>query len=105
LSLPTEAALAKVALEHAAFFQPPGKDQPMVNRGYKNEIEAFAFAIRNPDYKIRCDGRVALADAVMALTANVAMRSKKPTSFQDSWYDPASEETPDSEIAALAKRG
>lgn len=104
LSLPTEAALAKVALEHGAFFTPVGKKESMVNRGYKNEIEAFAFAIRNPDFKIRCDGRVALADAVMALTANVAMRNRAPIDFKDAWYDPASEEAPDAEIAALANR-
>lgn len=104
LSLPTEAAIAKVALEHAAYFQPPGKKELMVNRGYKNELEAFAFAIRNPEYKIRCDGRVALADTVMALTANVAMRKQEPVIFQDSWYDPASEDAPDTQASAVAKR-
>lgn len=67
-----------------------------VSRGYKEEMEHFAYAIRNPGAKVRCDGRVALADAVMALTSNIAMRTKKRIEFKDAWYDPASDECPES---------
>ncbi|MGL4461110.1 MAG: Gfo/Idh/MocA family protein, partial [Planctomycetia bacterium] len=101
----SDAALAKVALQQATWFQPPGAEKPMVNRGYWNEMEAFAYAIRNPEYKVRCDGRVALADAVMALTTNVAMRTKQRISFKKEWYDPASDEVPDGKpMPAIAAR-
>ena len=69
-----------------------------VSRGYKEELEHFAFCIRHPDdpaAKVRCDGRVALADAVMALTANVAMRAGQRIEFKETWYDPSSKEVPD----------
>jgi predicted dehydrogenase len=72
-----------------------------VSRGYKEEMEHFAFCIRHPDpeNKVRCDGRVALADAVMALTANQAMRTGTRIEFKDSWYDPNSDDVPDAKPA------
>lgn len=71
--------------------------QAAPSRGYKEELEHFAFCIRHPDpaNKVRCDGRVALADAVMALTANQAMRTRTRIEFQDTWYDPQSPDVPD----------
>jgi hypothetical protein len=76
---------------------PAGETAPFSNRGYHEEIEAFADAVRNPDRKVRCDGRVALADTVMALTANVAMQERKyeRVEFQPTWYDPYSPAVPD----------
>lgn len=93
--LPTGAALAKVVLEKDSWFTPAGMTNRMTNRGYKEELAAFAYAIRNPDYKVRCDGRVALADAVMALASNVAMQEKTKLKFDDAWYDPNSDAVPD----------
>jgi predicted dehydrogenase len=98
-----EAGLAKAAYEKLVYFSPPGATDATVNRGYFTELEAFAFAIRNPEYKVRCSGRVALADAVMALSANVSMRSKQPILFKTEWYDPASAEVPETAAAAVAK--
>lgn len=105
-SLPPEAALAEVALRKSAWFTPKGANAAMGNRGYHEEMEAFAHAVRNPGATVRCDGRVALADAVMALTANVAMRSRQRITFQKEWYDPAKRETPDhAKNGALAGAG
>lgn len=74
-----------------------------VSRGYKEELEHFAFCIRHPDpeNKVRCDGRVALSDAVMALAANQAMRTRQRIVFQDGWYDPQSEDVPDAHPGAV----
>lgn len=103
-ALTDPAALAKVAIEKASKFTPNGAPAPMVNRGYREEMEAFAHAIRNPGTEVRCSGRVALADAVMALTANVAMRQRDKIDFQASWYDPAAEAVPDGKSSTpLAK--
>lgn len=100
-----EAALAELALERASSFVPAGGKAPMSNRGYREELEAFAHAVRNPGAKVRCDGRTALADAVMALSANVAMRSKARVIFKDSWYDPSSADAPDPRPNGSLARG
>ncbi|QDU59557.1 Glucose--fructose oxidoreductase precursor [Planctomycetes bacterium Pan216] len=73
------------------------KSTAKVSRGYKEELEHFAFCIRHPDpaNQVRCDGLVALHDAVIALSANQAIRSGKRLEFQDAWFDPSSPETPD----------
>jgi predicted dehydrogenase len=46
-----------------------------VSRGYQEEIEHWAWCIKNPapDHKPKCYPKVALADAVIALTSNIAM--------------------------------
>lgn len=68
-----------------------------ISRGYREELEDFAFCVRqwDPDlgYKKeqrlpRCHGKVALVDAVIALTANRAMRSHQRIEFQKDWFDP-----------------
>jgi predicted dehydrogenase len=100
-TLTPDGTLAQTALGRASWFVPPGESAPFSNRGYREEIEAFADAVRNPGRKVRCDGRVALADSVMALTANVAMaeRRNERVEFQAAWYDPASSEVPDAKRA------
>ena len=72
-----------------------------VSRGYTEEIEHFAWCIRNnaPDAP-RCKAEVALGDAVIALTSNVAIdRSLNGqggfVQFKEEWYDINSDETPD----------
>ena len=95
-SLVPDAALALDALEHAAWFEPVNIDRRYPRRGYKEEMEAFAYAVRSDgEYKVRCGAKVALADAVMALTSNVAAASHKLIEFQPEWYDAASNAVPD----------
>jgi hypothetical protein len=96
-NLSPDGVLADAALGRASWFVPPGESAPFSNRGYHEEIEAFADAVRNPGKQVRCDGRVALADTVMALAANVAMAERKNErmEFNPKWYDPAASEVPD----------
>jgi len=72
-----------------------------VSRGYTEEIEHWAWCIRNqaPDQP-RCRPEVALGDAVIALTANVAIDRAMAgkggyVAFREEWYDMHSDETPD----------
>jgi predicted dehydrogenase len=74
------------------------------SRGYREELEHFAFCIRHgnqsayhddPDHKPRCRGEVALADAVIALTSNIAMREKRRIEFQPNWFDWQSPDVPE----------
>lgn len=68
-----------------------------VSRGYKEEIEHWAWCIRNPDPKNKphCTPTVALGDAVIALTANQAIAKQTRIEFKPEWFDPASDETSD----------
>jgi len=73
-----------------------------VSRGYTEEIEHWAWCIRNPDpeNKPKCYPEVAMADAVIALTTNVAMSHNARgeagfVKFKDSWFERDSDETPD----------
>src|SRR5690606_5359940 len=75
--------------------QSTGQD---VSRGYREELEHFAFCIRNPGHRVRCDGKVGLADAVMALTTNLALRSGRRIEFKPEWFDPSSDSTPEQEV-------
>ncbi len=62
------------------------------SRGYREELEHFAFCVRHgnasnyyddKDHLPRCRGEVALADAVIALTSNLAMRQKRRIEFDE----------------------
>jgi predicted dehydrogenase len=70
------------------------------SRGYTEEMEHWAWCIRNPapENQPRCKPEVALADAVIAMVSNIALAN--PTSqprieFQQEWFDIASDETPE----------
>src|SRR5205807_10390698 len=68
-----------------------------VSRGYREEMEHFAYCIRRWDKNVswrkeggkyvqelpRCHGEVAMADAILALTANMAMDRKVWIPFDD----------------------
>jgi predicted dehydrogenase len=76
--------------------------QGPVSRGYTEEIEHFAWCIRNPDPANvpRCRAEIALGDAVIALATNVAIKSGQQgkgghVKFDEKWYDIYSDETPD----------
>src|SRR5438128_1763067 len=76
-----------------------------VSRGYREEMEDFAYCVRmwnQSDKKNRrlprCHGRVAMADAIIALTSNQAMRKKQRIEFKHEWFDAASTEVPDPDM-------
>ena len=88
-------------------------------RGYRTEMEHFAYCVRMwqakkqpvsyeaekdssghgklkyADIIPRCHGEVAMADAIIALTANMAMAKKERILFEEAWFDPASSEVPE----------
>ena len=71
-----------------------------ISRGYTEEMEHFCHCIRNEqpnDNTLRCGGVVAMADAIMALTANLAMKHRKRITFKDEWFDPANPLTPETD--------
>ena len=76
-----------------------GGDGPP-SRGYTEEMEHWAWCIRNPapENQPRCKPEVALADAVIALVSNMSLANPATQSrieFQDGWFDIASDETPE----------
>ncbi|CAN5317655.1 Gfo/Idh/MocA family oxidoreductase [soil metagenome] len=83
-------------------------------RGYQTELEHFAFCVRqwdkakgwakNSDGKFEqavpnCHGEVAMADAILALTANMAMKNKARIEFEDNWFKTESEDVPETKWA------
>ncbi|MCA9237489.1 MAG: Gfo/Idh/MocA family oxidoreductase [Planctomycetales bacterium] len=68
-----------------------------VSRGYREEIEHWAWCIRNPapENHPKCTPKVAMADAVIALTSNLAMQRKQRIEFKKEWFDIDSDETPE----------
>jgi predicted dehydrogenase len=92
-----------------------GGDGGPVSKGYREEMEHWAWCIRNFDaegYKakrgdyennVRCHPAVALADAVIALTSNIAMKPQKDgrpltrIDFKSEWFDIDSDELPPGE--------
>ena len=96
----TQASGAAGAISKAASTGP-------VSRGYTEEIEHWAWCIRNaaPENRPRCHPEVALSDAVIALTTNVALRQAGENKggfvqFQDAWYDIHDPATPDGSVVA-----
>ena len=83
-----------------------------ISRGYREEMEDFAYCIRRWDggigYKSeekdgkktyvqrlpRCHGEVAMADAIIALTANQAMAQGERITFNDEHFKAESTELP-----------
>ncbi|MDZ4850708.1 MAG: Gfo/Idh/MocA family oxidoreductase [Pirellulaceae bacterium] len=73
-----------------------------VSRGYTEEIEHWAYCIRNPseENQVKCYPKIAMGDAVIALTTNVAIqRGMKGEAgfvkFDERWFEIDSDETPD----------
>jgi len=83
-------------------------DSGPVSRGYREEIEHWAYCIRNPDgdNRPRCYPEVAMGDAVIALGTNVALKNAAEgkggyLEFKEDWFDVHNDATPDgSKIAA-----
>lgn len=76
-----------------------------VSRGYTEEMEHWAWCIRNPDPKNqpRCHPQVALGDAVIALATNIAMREQRRIEFNKDWFEIESDETPERVKPDLAR--
>ncbi len=85
---------------------------PKVSRGYTEEMEHFCYAIKNLDQFIdgegnmklpkdgglRCPGFQGMADAIMALTANIAMEKRQRIEFKEEWFDPTNAATPETDL-------
>jgi predicted dehydrogenase len=69
----------------------------VVSRGYREEIEHWAWCIKNPspENQPKCTPKVAMADAIIALTSNIAMRENRRIEFDPDWYDIKSDKTPE----------
>jgi predicted dehydrogenase len=70
------------------------------SRGYTEEMEHWAWCIRNPapENQPRCKPEVAIADAVIALVSNIALANPETQArihFKPEWFDIASDETPE----------
>jgi predicted dehydrogenase len=67
------------------------------DRGYTEELEHWVGCIRNrsPEYLPRCHPQVALGDAVIALTANMAARKGERVDFKKEWFEIDRDETPE----------
>jgi hypothetical protein len=85
-------------------------DATPVSRGYTEEMQHFAWCIRNklgeiksdgpePGVQVglRCPGTHAMGDAIMALTSNLAMKHQKRIVFKEEWFDPESDATPETD--------
>jgi len=80
------------------------------SRGYTEEMEHWAWCVRNPapENQPRCKPEVAIADAVIALVSNIALAN--PTTqprieFQPEWFDIASDETPEGVKPDVSRAG
>ncbi|MDB5313234.1 MAG: gfo/Idh/MocA family oxidoreductase [Gemmataceae bacterium] len=93
-------------------------------RGYRTEMEHFAYCLRrwqelkqpvsyekdtatghlkHADIIPRCHGEVAMADAILALTANMAMTKKERIVFEDAWFDATKADAPETKHGKQAK--
>jgi predicted dehydrogenase len=80
------------------------------SKGYREEMEHLAYCIRMRDQGMssdraslqpRCHGRAAMADAIIALTANQAMKKRERIVFQDAWFDAANPAVPDTDMVEV----
>jgi predicted dehydrogenase len=91
-----------------------------VSRGYTEEMAHFAYCVKmhqkaekeknaeeQQKWRLtpRCHGKVAMADAIIALTSNLAMKNKKRIEFKEEWFDPKSKEVPDPDMKAVDQDG
>ncbi len=83
----------------------------VVSRGYREEMEDFAYCVKlwNDADKgkrrlPRCAGRIAMADAIVALTSNIAMKNRQRIEFADDWFQAESPAVPDRELDEELKK-
>ena len=81
-----------------------GPAGPAVSRGYKEEVEHWIWCAQNnpkcadPDIQPRCNPRIALGDAVIALVANIAADKGESVQFDEKWFDPFDDKTPEDDL-------
>jgi len=83
-----------------------------VSRGYKEQIEHWAWCIQSgeKENQPRCNGPVALADATIALTARQAIKNSQIKGkngfiqFDDNWFEVHSDAVPEAEGAAATTK-
>ncbi|OAI54938.1 hypothetical protein AYO44_14020 [Planctomycetaceae bacterium SCGC AG-212-F19] len=97
---PAAAAAAVTAGQASLGSGPP-------SRGYREEMEHFAFCVRQHGeatsseekkkwrLEPRCHGKVAMADAIIALTSNQAMKQHQRIEFRPEWFDDKAKGVPD----------
>ena len=82
-----------------------------VSRGYKEEIEHWAWCISTGDWdnQPRCNGPLALADACIALTARQAIKNSQVRGghgfiqFENEWFDHTTNAVPEATDAEASK--
>ena len=82
-----------------------GPGGPKVSRGYTEEIEHFAWCIRNPspENHPRCTPKIAMADAIIAHVTNMSAEKSERIYFKEEWFDIHSDETPEGDKPNLDK--
>ena len=85
-----------------------GGDAAPPSRGYTEEMEHWAWCIRNPspENQPRCKPEVAIADAVIALVSNIALANpdtQARIAFKPEWFDIASDETPEGVVPDMSR--
>ena len=75
-----------------------------ISRGYREELDHLAYCIRNPSptHQPRCTPKVALADAVIALTSNMAMKTQQRIVFEPEWFEPFENAVPEDKYGGAA---
>jgi predicted dehydrogenase len=78
----------------------PARKASGVSKGYAEELQHWAWCIRHParENQPRCTPKVAMADAIIALTTNLAVQSGQPIRFKPEWFDPAKDDTPEKDL-------
>lgn len=81
----------------------PAHGDATVSRGYKEELEHWAWCIRHgspqdPAVQPRCPPKVAMADAIIALTTNIAVQNGEPIRFRKEWFDATKDDTPEKDL-------
>jgi len=68
-----------------------------VSRGYAEELEHWAWCVRNPspEHQPHCTPKVAMGDAIIALVTNMAARQGTRIAFKPEWFDPHDDATPE----------
>ncbi|MCL2743392.1 MAG: Gfo/Idh/MocA family oxidoreductase, partial [Planctomycetaceae bacterium] len=75
-----------------------------VSRGYAEQLEHWAWCIRvnpsnsDPNLQPRCTPKIALGDSVIALVTNIAADKEQSITFNEAWFDPFDDATPETDI-------
>jgi predicted dehydrogenase len=84
------------ATSTAAWAAESGIEDTLTSRGYREEQEHLAYLIRHPGSgQPRCNGEVAMGDAVVTLVSNMAMRQHRRIEFKPEWFDVNSDAAPE----------